>query len=419
MKIAVLAHSFPRFRGDTHGTFVKSLCEALARLGHQVFVVIPFDPEIRDDPDSPLEIRPFRYGWPDRLHAFGYSRTFHRDISMRFLPVAQAPFYLFFGERALKKLVREEGIEMIHAHWHLPNGYLAWKVSRQLGIPFATTLHGSDVFVAEKNVMTRRMARQTLGGVAHVTSCSADLQERLARIGRPEDRDKVLLVPNGTEADVPTAPVPGADPAPWQADVGPGDRLLTAVGRMVDKKGFRYLIEAMPTVLQSEPRARLILGGGGDLLEPLRARTRELGIANRVTFPGMLPHPRVLELVATGEIFVMPSVRDERGNIDGLPIVVLEAMAAGRPVVATDLAGIPLAVEPGKTGLLVPEKDPEALAAAILEVLADPEAARRMGAAGREKVRNELSWDAIARRHDELFRRAVAGGDSAGGSAEP
>ena len=188
---------------------------------------------------------------------------------------------------------------------------------------------------------------------------------------------------------------------------------------MVDKRGFRYLIEAMPTVLQSEPRARLILGGGGDLLEPLRARTRELGIANRVTFPGMLPHPRVLELVATGEIFVMPSVRDERGNIDGLPIVVLEAMAAGRPVVATDLAGIPLAVEPGKTGLLVPEKDPEALAAAILEVLADPEAARRMGAAGREKVRNELSWDAIARRHDELFRRAVAGGDSAGGSAEP
>jgi glycosyltransferase involved in cell wall biosynthesis len=104
----------------------------------------------------------------------------------------------------------------------------------------------------------------------------------------------------------------------------------------------------------------------------------------------------------------MPSVRDARGNVDGLPVVVLEAMAAGKPVVASDLAGLPLAVADGATGLLVPPGDPGALAAAVGALLADPERARRLGAAGRRRVEEELNWSAIAAVHDRLYRRAVA-----------
>lgn len=413
MKVAVLAHSFPRFPGDTHGTFVKSLCEALARRGHEMHVLVPFDPELAPDPDSPLHVHSFRYVWPDRWHLLGYSRTLKRDIGLRAWAYLQSPLYFLFAERALARLVRSQGIELVHAHWHLPNGFVACRVRRRTGVPFAVTLHGSDVFMAERNALFGAMARQALAGASHVTSCSADLRERLLRVGGEEHGPKVLLVANGTDLAPVAGPpeaVPGTSTVAATRDrlgVGDGDRLVVAVGRMVDKKGFRYLLEAAPAIVADHPEARIVLGGGGDLLPQLRDQARELGLGDRVLFPGPLEHHQVLELLAAAEVFVMPSVRDRRGNIDGLPIVVLEAMAAARPVVATNVAGMPLAVDDGDTGVLVPDRNPEALASAVGELLAHPERAQRMGEAGLDKVRRELNWDAIAGRHDELYRLAI------------
>ena len=251
------------------------------------------------------------------------------------------------------------------------------------------------------------MARRALAGAAHVTSCSGELRDRLLALGGAEHADKVLVVANGT--DLPAADPPAAASAALRARLGlaDGDRPVVAVGRLVDKKGFGDLLAATPAILAQEPSARIVLGGGGDLRGALEAQARTLGIAARVVFTGGLSHDEVLALIAAGELFVMPSVRDPRGNVDGLPIVVLEAMAAGKPVVATAVSGLPLAVEDGVNGLLVPERDPAALAAAVTSLLADRERAARMGEAGRRRVRDELNWDAVAAIHDRLDRRAV------------
>ena len=412
MRVAVLAHSFPRFAGDTHGPFVKRLSEELARRGHEVHVLVPYDPALVPDPASPLTVHSFRYVWPGRWHRLGYSRTLRRDVGMKLLAWLQAPLYFLFAERALRRLIRTRGIELVHAHWILPNGFVAARAAGAAGIPYAVTLHGSDVFMAERAAPLAAMARRALAGAAHVTSCSADLRDRLLALGGVEHAAKVLLVPNGTDL----APAAGGEAAAEverrlgpAADAGP---LVVAVGRLVDKKGFDVLLEAAPAILAARPGARLAIGGGGDLETPLRRRAHELGIADRVAFPGPLSHPEALALIARGEVFVMPSVRDARGNVDGLPIVVLEAMAAGRPVVASDVAGLPLAVADGETGLLVPERDPAALAAAVGGLLADPERARRLGAAGRRRVEAELNWSAIAAVHDRLYRQAAAGAGS-------
>ncbi len=256
-------------------------------------------------------------------------------------------------------------------------------MSRATGVPFAVTLHGSDIFMAERAAPLRRMAAATLAGARHVTSCSADLKQRLLAIGGERHAAKVPLVPNGTDL------VPAGEPPEGvrhRLGAAPDEPLVAAVGRLVYKKGFRYLLEAAPEILRRHPRARLVIGGGGELAGELAGQARELGVAERVSFPGMLSHDQVLELVAAADLFVMPSIRDPGGNIDGLPIVVLEAMAAGRPVVATDVAGMPLAVADGETGLLVAEKDAAALAGAVSELLADDERRRRMGEAGRRRA---------------------------------
>jgi glycosyltransferase involved in cell wall biosynthesis len=407
MKVAVLAHSFPRFPGDPHGPFVKHLSEALAARGHRVFVLVPYDPELLPDPATPLDIRSFRYVRPDRWHWLGYSRTLRRDVGMKPWAYLQAPLYFAFAERALRRLVRREGIDLIHAHWILPNGFVAARVSRATGVPYAVTLHGSDVFMAERNPVFGAMARRALAGAAHVTSCSAELRDRLLRLGGVEHASKVHLVPNGTWP-APAAEAPGRHPA-----VPEGTRAVVAVGRLVDKKGFEYLLEAAPRILERVPGARIVLGGGGPLEASLRERARRLGIADRVAFTGALSHPDVLRLLASAEVVVMPSVRDARGNVDGLPVVVLEAMAAARPVVASDVSGMPLAIEDGVSGRLVPDRDPAAIAAAVVEILTDPERARRLGAEARRRVEEELNWDAVAGIHDRLYR-AAAGAGAAG-----
>lgn len=406
MRVAVLAHSFPRFAGDTHGPFVKHLSEALARRGHEVRVLIPHHPEIRPDPQTPLSIEPFRYAWPDGLEVLGYSRTLKRDVGLKLAATLVSPLYFAFAERALRRQIVHHRIELVHAHWILPNGFVAARAAAAHGIPVVVTLHGSDVFMAERNPLFRALATRALAGAAHVTSCSAELSERLLRLGGEEHRAKVLLVPNGTEV-VATERAPAVAAIRRRHGCAETDRLVVAVGRLVDKKGFGFLLEAMPVLLSAEPRAKLLLGGGGGLEGELRAQAARLGVAERVVFTGALSHPEALELVAAGEVFVMPSIRDPKGNVDGLPIVVLEAMAAGRPVVGTAVSGLPLAVLEGETGLLVPEQDPAALAQAVTALLADPERARAMGQRGARRVQDELNWDAVAAIHDRLYRQAA------------
>jgi len=416
MRVAVLAHSFPRFPGDTHGPFVQDLSEALARRGHEVWVLVPFDPELTEERDGPLTVRSFRYVWPDRLHMLGYSRTLRRDIGMKLWAYLESPLYFLAARRALERLVRREGIEMIHAHWILPNGYVASRVGRATGVPYAVTLHGSDVFMAERNPLFGAMARQALAGAAHVTSCSGELRTRLLRIGGEEHGDKILLVPNGTEPLSPAESGAGSvSSGSLPVDLPADARAIVAVGRLVDKKGFTHLVDAVPRIVERVPEARVVIGGGGPLERPLRQQAERLGVGDRVLFTGALSHDRVLALLAAAEVVVMPSVRDPRGNVDGLPIVVLEAMAAGRPVVATDVSGIPMAIEHDRSGLLVPERDPGALADAVLALLDDPERARALGDRARERVRTELNWDAVAETHDRLYRRAVEAAAPTGG----
>jgi len=406
VRIAVVAHSFPRYSGDSHGPFVERLSQELAALGHRVDVLLPHHPELRTEGREPLEVSEFRYIWPSAAHLLGYSRTLKRDTALAIGSILEAPLYFAFGARALSRLVRRRSIELVHAHWILPNGFLAARARARTGVPYAVTLHGSDVFMAERNPLFRALARTALAGATYVTSCSADLRERLLALAGPQHAAKIHLVANGTDLVAPpSAEALGA--ARRRLGLAADERAVVSVGRMVDKKGFDVLVAAWPRVVAAAPRARLVLGGGGPLREALERQAQALGVADRVRFAGALSHPEVLELVALGEIFAMPSVRDAKGNIDGLPVVVLEAMAAAKPVVASEIAGIPLVVTPELTGLLVPERDPEALAAALLRLLADPVTAARWGRAGRERVERDLTWAAIARRHDRLRREAL------------
>jgi glycosyltransferase involved in cell wall biosynthesis len=363
-------------------------------------VLAPHAPDVAAEwDDDGVAVRTFRYA-PARYENLGYGRSLDADERVKTAAKLVAPLYLLGARRALRRLLRENDYDLLHAHWIVPNGVAAKPFARR--VPLAIGIHGSDAFLAEKAIL-RLLVADTLGRTVVMTGCSAELVDRVAALGLAGDRCHVI--PYGV--DVETFH-PGDDGrAGWRARLGiaASAAVVLAVGRMATKKGFQVLLPELRRLLERHPSCHVILAGGGDRMEEFRRAVA--GLAARVHFPGVVYREGLPGLYRAADVFVMPAVHDGSGNVDGLPNVILEAMASGLPVVASGISGIPLVVEDGSTGLLVPEGDGAALFNALDRLLQRSSEAKAMGAAGRRRAVAELSWDVIADRYRESYRAAI------------
>jgi len=183
VKISVFTSSYPRFPGDGTAPFIKSICENLAQLGHKVVVVAPYDPEVRQVKNGGVQIHRFRYIWPNRMHIMGHGRALDADVRLRPIAFLLLPFYLMAGFIKLLNITGQHGSQAIHVHWVLPNGLVAAWVAAWRNIPFILSLHGSDVFVAQRNPVFRSVARYVFHRAAGVTACSPELYQAALQLG--------------------------------------------------------------------------------------------------------------------------------------------------------------------------------------------------------------------------------------------
>jgi glycosyltransferase involved in cell wall biosynthesis len=188
--------------------------------------------------------------------------------------------------------------------------------------------------------------------------------------------------------------------------VGEGGLLLFSAGRFVRKKGLEYLIDAVARVSPHWPTLRLVIGGAGDLEAELRQRTAHQQVSDRIIFPGVLSQDTVAEYLAAADLTIVPSVRDDAGNVDGLPNVVMEALSSGTPLVATTAGGIAAVAHDNVNAALVAERDVDGLARTIERLLAAPDTRARLGARAREDVLREHSWGHVAEAFERAYLRA-------------
>ena len=400
LDLLFLTQTYPRFEGDTAGPFIRDLARGLVQGGDRVTVLAPHAPDVPAAwDDGGVEVATFRYA-PEKHEVLGYGRSLEADETVRGGAALAAPLYALAARQAVRRRLRGRRFDLVHAHWIVPNGLVAAAAFGKT--PLAIGLHGSDVFLAEKPGV-RSLARWALSRSRLLTGCSPELVDRVRALGFPAERSRVI--PYGVD-------VAAFSPAPdrraiWRGKLGVPEEapLLLGVGRMATKKGFQVLMEILPRLLARHPELRVVLAGGGDLLPLFEAAASPW--PDRVFFPGSVLRDTLPDLYRAADLFVLPAVHDGKGNVDGLPNVILEAMASGLPVVASGISGIPLAVEDGRTGLLVPEKDPEALLSALGRLLAEPGEARAMGEQGRAKAEAELTWDAVASRYREGYETAL------------
>jgi glycosyltransferase involved in cell wall biosynthesis len=411
MHVLMITSSYPKYPGDVTAPVIEKIVFELARRGHPVDLVLPRHPDLvltgRGELELPIRFFPF-YAGSRKNYAWGYASSMHADRALRPRALAIAPVAFLAGLSTMRRLVTSERYDVIHAHWVLPNGAIAALAARSGRPPLVVSLHGSDIFVAERNAALAAFARWTFRRTSWVAACATDLGERAVRLGA--DRARVAALLHGVDVGECSA----AEAGPWRKRAGAQeeDFLVVALGRLVAKKGFSHLLRAAASLGARGVPVRVAIGGTGDLSTRLESEAVELGCGDRVRFLGDVPHDQVGGLFLAADAVAVPSVRDENGNVDGLPNVLLEAMAAGRAVVASRIAGIPDVVEDGRNGLLVPAGDDEALAGALHRLFADAELRASLGAAASGRARG-LSWRSYGDQLLAAYERVAVGAASA------
>jgi glycosyltransferase involved in cell wall biosynthesis len=300
-------------------------------------------------------------------------------------PGAKALLWQFFylaEALVLARHLRSRGVTHLHNHFGNSSCSVAMLTSKASGIPFSYTMHGPAIFFEVPHWrIDEKIAR------ARFVACISHFCRSQGMIfSDPTHWGKLHIVHCGV------------DPARY--DRGPRERpgkRLLFVGRLAAVKGVPVLLRAFAETLEAHPEAHLTLIGDGPERARIEALARELGLGGAVRFPGYLSQDEVADELARADLFVLPSFAE------GVPVVLMEAMAARLPVVATRIAGIPELVDEGVAGRLVPPGDAASLARALSDLLAEPDLRRRMGEAGREKVVAEFDLAGEAAKLHRLF----------------
>jgi glycosyltransferase involved in cell wall biosynthesis len=405
--LLVLTSTFPNSVSDSTPPFVFQLCSHL--LPHLDVTVLT--PAVRKALEAEtlqgVKVRRFHYFWPRSLERLADGAILENLSRSRWLYL-QTPFLVLFELIAAFRLARTMRPDVIHAHWFVPQGIVAVLVGRILKIPVVITAHGADVYGLRGRLLDA-LRRALASRCEAITVVSRDMATKLpdvtSRRGEPP-----RVMPMGVDSERFSArPEPGED----------SDHTVLFVGRLAKKKGVEYLIRAFPDVLARHPDARLVVVGDGPCRGELETLSSQLGLADRVRFAGAQPPAELPRFYGGSRVFLAPSVVAMSGDTDGLPVVLPEAMAAGCPAVGTSVGGIPDIVVSGRTGLVVEPRSPEALAAAINQLLDSPAEAERMGSLAQRWVRRKFDWRQVAKRYADVLTQAVRSGAQDARCASP
>lgn len=293
------------------------------------------------------------------------------------------------------------GVDHVHAHFASHPALAALIIHRLTGIPFSFTAHGSDIHV-DQTMFDRKLAASAFA----VTVCAYNVHFLAQRFG-PWVRDRLTVLHCGTDTDVFSPGDDGDEVAP-EPDAVDRPFSILCVGALRDVKGHRYLIEACRLLRDAGVSLRCDLVGEGPLKTDLERQIAKAHLQDQVRLLGPLPREAVRDAMRAADTVVLPSIMARRGDREGIPVCLMEAMACGRPVVSSRQSGIVELVEDGVEGLLCPAGDAPALAAALSRLASDPDLRRRLGLAARDKVRRQFDLRRNALALSERLREQVA-----------
>jgi len=401
INILLTTSTFPRWAGDAELPFVFELASHISsQNGFKALVLAPHSPGAKTyETVENVEIYRYRY-FIERWQGLAYDGGILPKLKKNPLLYFQVPSFIVVQWFWSVRLIRKHNVRIVHANWIIPQGLLAVLLKKMYGIKCIVTGLGGDVF-ALRGSFLNKLKRYITSSADIVTVVSNEMGNVLKQWS-PESR--VEVIPMGIIKEMFGTSSPDSRDKNAPQTRRP---IILFVGRLAEKKGIRYLFEALPQIIRKFPKATLMIVGGGVLRNELEALARKLDIDTNVVFHGPASRSDLPSIYANADVFVLPSVIASDGDSEGLPNVLCEAMFSSLPVIASNVAGVPDVIEHERTGLLVQQKNSGEIAQSILRLLEDPELRERLGRNARDFAEKNLTWDVIGRRYMTLYEELM------------
>lgn len=393
--ILVITSVYPLTPDGNHGAFIRELTLRLSPTKAKFTVFAPAYEACPNHNLDGIQVYRFRYclkPWENLVRDGAPTK-----LQKQPLYLIVAALYILLGTIQLFWVCLKGKPDLLHVNWPFPHGLMALPASKLLKIPMVFTFHGGELLLAKKFSFVTNILRWLLPQASSVTANSSFTQGLIHQLSN----NQVKIIPYGLTIEAKLGKKRDFNSLPQ----------LLFVGRLDERKGLQYLLEALPLVLAKYPIRLRVVGQG--ILEPeLKSKCHDLGLDLLVDFLGFLTKEDLANEYANCDIFVFPAIVDSKGDTEGLGVVIIEALAHGKPVIASRVGGISDVIISGSTGLLISEKDPESLANAILTLLANPVAAENMGCRGLEDIKLRFSWERIIPLWQEVFTEVLGNSTS-------
>lgn len=390
--LLVLASTYPRWSGDHEPGFVHELARRLTGR-FEVIVLCPHASGARrTEILDRVRVHRYRYA-PLSLETLVNDGGIVTNLRRQPWKWLLVPGFILMQGLMAWRLCRREGVDVIHAHWLIPQGFLAALLGCLPGrrLPFVVTSHGADLY-ALKGAFLQRLKRWVFSRARAATVVSNAMRDAAAAMGA--DAGKITVLPMGVDMQERFVP----------DETSPRSRSeLLFVGRLVEKKGLTYLLDAFPLILQARPDVTLTIAGFGPDEDRLKAKVESLGIQREVRFLGALTQSELPPLYQRAALFVAPFVQAASGDQEGLPVALMEAVACGCPVVVGDIPGIEDLLGELKPEICVDVRHSEALAEKILFMLSDNVVAARLAERVLASASKVVDWERVSAAYARLL----------------
>jgi len=394
-KVLILTSSYPKFKGDINGNFVYELA---VRLKHDfdIFVLAPsykgsLSFEIIDD----VNIYRHKQFFTKNIE-LAYGSDILAKIKKNYIFVFVVPIFLLFQFYSIRRIVRKEKIKIIHAHWLVPQGFLSilYKTVFNRKIKIVATIHGADINSFD-NFFGNKLKSFILNRIDALTVVSNAIKEKAINLGYNKT---VYVYPMGVDTDL-FSPEKKSDELRKRLFIN--GAFLLFVGGLIERKGIRHLIQAMPLVIKKFLDTKLVVVGEGNLKQEMKELAQTLKVSEHVIIVGALPHDELPAYFATADLFILPSLSE------GFGLVVAEAISSGILTIASNLKPINDIIIENKTGFYLDSNDPIGISSKILEVLKSKDHFNTIRSEGREHIKKNFDWGVVSNNYKSVLNKLV------------
>ena len=425
MKVLVIGSVYPRFQEDAEVPWLRTSISHLKKAGVEIQVLAPSYKGLKSHDIDGTHVNRFRYApanWEILTHEEGAPS---KMASKPWLQLLAIP-YIINGFFQCLRICRKWKPDVIHAHWPFPHGYIALGAAKLFKIPLVLNFHGAELLLIRKKKWVKPLLKFIIGQSQAIFANSSFTASKIKALRNVN----VEWSPYGTTLEVDSRKSEvGSTPHPVN-----GKFKILFVGRHIERKGICYLIEAAKYLPKDKFEIRIV--GVGDLTEQLKQQAEEVGSRKsevgsvilsetkdpvnfsevegsghgpaNIIFTGKLSPEDLANEYKTANVFTLPAIVDSKGDTEGLGVVLIEAMELGLPIVASNVGGIPDVVVDGESGILVPEKDPVALANAFKRLAENPSLIKSLLVGARKRIDECFTWDGIIDRQIAIYDKVIS-----------